>query len=216
MHYPHLVDFFDAVQDLMEELDRLLLFNTALSYDVIEQLPTRSELHYQVKLLRCLYDLVQLDYVRMADQLQNVDLARHALHVGGVHDALFLEDLHRDLFASEDVRSQLHLAERALANCLAQNVVADGSFGVFLKIGCICVGLGLALTLLSVSFWSLFFLILLFPLVLLLSLGHGRCFGFKLLGFWIYNSCHCERKIMELIWYVFYCVNLLQIFIMLI
>ena len=41
--------------------------------------------------------LVELNDVRVADELENVDLARNALEVRHVGDALLLEDLDGDL-----------------------------------------------------------------------------------------------------------------------
>ena len=41
--------------------------------------------------------LVELNDVRVADKLENVDLARNSLEVGHVGDALLLEDLDGDL-----------------------------------------------------------------------------------------------------------------------
>lgn len=43
--------------------------------DVVEELAVAHILHYQEQLLWCLDDLVQLDDVRVPDQLQDVDLS---------------------------------------------------------------------------------------------------------------------------------------------
>ena len=74
----------------MKELARLLLLYALMLDDVVEQLAARRILHDQVEFLVCLDDLVQLNYMGMPDELQDVDFARHALDIGYVDDTLLL------------------------------------------------------------------------------------------------------------------------------
>lgn len=82
--------------------------------DVVEELAALHVLHDEEELLGGLDDFVELDDVGVADELQDVDLPRDALHVRHVHDLLLLQDLDRHLLARGDVRRRLHLPERPL------------------------------------------------------------------------------------------------------
>ena len=119
MHDSELVDVLDAGDDLLEEAAALGLLDARLLDDVVEKLAAVRVLHDEVQLLGRLDDLVELDDVRVADHLQDLDLAGHALHVRHLADAVLLEDLHGHLLARQLVRAQLDLSERALADALA-------------------------------------------------------------------------------------------------
>eukprot|EP00429_Kryptoperidinium_foliaceum_P018166 CAMPEP_0176041802 /NCGR_PEP_ID=MMETSP0120_2-20121206/20739_1 /TAXON_ID=160619 /ORGANISM="Kryptoperidinium foliaceum, Strain CCMP 1326" /LENGTH=312 /DNA_ID=CAMNT_0017375211 /DNA_START=436 /DNA_END=1371 /DNA_ORIENTATION=+ len=126
VHDVHGVDLLDTGYDLVEEATRLRLLDAPVRNDVIEQLVPGRVLHDQVQLAARLNNLEQLDDVWMPDQLQDVDFARHPLDIGNLLDTVFLQDFDRDARSGEDVSAELNLAERALADGTAQDVVADG------------------------------------------------------------------------------------------
>jgi hypothetical protein len=103
MNDVHLVDLLHARKDLMEESAGVPLPNSATGNDVIEKFTTTAVLHDQVKLPRCLNDLIELNDMLVPDQLQNVDLAGNPLHICNIDDPLLLEDLDSNFLTCEDV-----------------------------------------------------------------------------------------------------------------
>ena len=67
MHDSILMNIFDARDNLLHEPDRLGLVETLSLYDVVEELAALGVLHYEVDVGFCLDYLVQLDYVRVAE-----------------------------------------------------------------------------------------------------------------------------------------------------
>jgi hypothetical protein len=110
----------------MEKAASLRLRRSTICNNVVKQLATAGVLHDQVQLSRRLNDFVQLDDVRMPDELEYVDLSCNPLHVCNLHDALLLKHLHSNSFASEDVSSELHLAKCSLTDSLHEDIVANG------------------------------------------------------------------------------------------
>jgi len=106
------VKVLDSGDELTVKFGRLLLGQARVTHYVVEELATICILHYHEKLLLCLDDLyirqlkgrtdgwtylVELDDVRVADLLQNFDLAGDALNVFLVVDLLFLQDFDGNL-----------------------------------------------------------------------------------------------------------------------
>ena len=110
-------------------------------HDVVEDLTTLRVLHNEVQLLRRLDDFVELDDVRVADHFEDVYFAGHSFNVVDILDLVFLKNFDCDLLSSEIVHSQFDLTEGALADGLAQNVLAhvgavgDGSASLGLRGG---------------------------------------------------------------------------------
>ena len=121
----HAVEVVGAVEQLVEEVARLVLVHALVRDDVVEHLAAVRVLHDEVDRRRRVEHLEELHDVAVPVALEDLDLARDALHVGDLDDAALLEDLDRDLLAREDVRADLHLARRALADRLAEDVVPD-------------------------------------------------------------------------------------------
>jgi hypothetical protein len=71
----------------VEEPACLWLFSPAVLHNVVEQLTARSVLHDQVQLSGSLDDFVELYYVCMSDQLQDVNLACHPLNISDLDNA---------------------------------------------------------------------------------------------------------------------------------
>ena len=86
MHDIQATDILNTSDDLLEESACLLLFDPLHLDDVVEKLTALSIFHNEVQLFLGLNDLIKLDNLRVSDNLQNVDLSGHALHIGNVND----------------------------------------------------------------------------------------------------------------------------------
>ena len=119
------VAVLDAGDDLLEEVSRLVLAETTLLHDVVEELAALDVLHDHVDVVRGLEDLIQADDVRVHEQPQDLDLpANLLLHVDGL-DLLAVQDLDGHLVPGEDVLGHLDLAEGADPERLAHPVVRE-------------------------------------------------------------------------------------------
>jgi len=125
MNDVQLVEVLDASDNLVEERAGLGLFHAVALHDVVEQLTSFSELHYQVQLLGGLNDFVQLDDVGMPNDLEDMNLSSDSFDVVDIDDLVFLQNLYGDLLACQVVDSKFNLTEGALADGLAQDVLAD-------------------------------------------------------------------------------------------
>jgi hypothetical protein len=74
----------------MEETACFLVLQLFLRDDVIKQLSTRYILHYQEQLSSSFDNLIQLNDVRMSDNLQDLDFTHHPLDVCLIFDFIFL------------------------------------------------------------------------------------------------------------------------------
>jgi hypothetical protein len=122
----HRMDLFDSSEDLMKKNTGLWLFQATFGHNIIKDFSARCVFHDQIQLPSRLNDLVQLHDVWMSDQLQDMYFSCYALHISYFHDTLFLQDLYSNALPSQDVRTQLHLAEGSLANGFAKYIMADG------------------------------------------------------------------------------------------
>jgi hypothetical protein len=68
-----------------------------MPHDVVEELSPVAVLHDHVKLFFGLNDLVELNYIRMSDLLQNFDFSRNALHIFLIMDLVLFENFNGDL-----------------------------------------------------------------------------------------------------------------------
>lgn len=69
MHNPQLTNVFNARNNLLEEATCCHFVNFLILHDVVEQLTAGCKLHDQVKLLGSLDDFIQLDDMRMLNDL---------------------------------------------------------------------------------------------------------------------------------------------------
>ena len=110
MHNVELVNVLDARHELLQEARSLLLLHAAVRDNVVEQLAARRVLHDEAELLVGLDDLrrgealegratylVELHELRVTNDLENVDFAGDALHVGDICDFVLFEDFDGDL-----------------------------------------------------------------------------------------------------------------------
>ena len=82
-------------------------------------------LHDKEQSILCLDDFVELNNVRVLNYFQNVNLARNSLDVIDVVDLPLVEDFDGDTLARVHVDALLHLAKRALAECLLYLIVTN-------------------------------------------------------------------------------------------
>jgi len=87
-----LVQVLDARDQLLVELARLLLLQTRVPHDVVEQLAAVGVLHDHEELLLGLDDLVQLDDVVVAHLLQNLYLTSYPLNIFLVINLIFFKN----------------------------------------------------------------------------------------------------------------------------
>lgn len=118
-----------AGDNLLKEAARIIVGQPASLDDKVKQLAAARVLRHDEHIARRLDHLVQADDVGMHAHLEDLDLALELLlHLLGA-DLLAVQDLDRDHLACRLVLRQLHLPERADAERLAQDVVADAKEG---------------------------------------------------------------------------------------
>jgi len=113
------MNLLQAGNNLMEEAACLQFWHSPLSYNVVKQLSTTCILHNKIKLTARLNYFIQLNNVRVPDELQNMHLTSNPLYICNFNNPLFLKDLDSDTLAGQDVRAKLDFAKRALSNCLS-------------------------------------------------------------------------------------------------
>lgn len=121
-----LVQILNAADELPVKLGSLRLVQPSISDDEVEQFTTVGMLHDHEEFFLSLDDLVQLNDIGVSDLLKNLDLPCDPFHVLLVIDLFFLKDFDSYLFARQNVRALLDLAESALAQWFTEYVVTDG------------------------------------------------------------------------------------------
>jgi len=101
-------------QDLSEEPPGLPLAQLPVGHDVVEHLSSVRQLHGEVDEALVVDHVVELDYVRVVEQLQHPDLPLQAPHLLLRLDLLLLNHLDRHLLVRVDVSPQFHLSKAAL------------------------------------------------------------------------------------------------------
>ena len=123
---PNAMDIVDAGNELLEVLAGMSFFESLVFYYDLKELSTLCVFHHQEEIVVSFDDLVELDNVRMVHLLQDFDLSGDSIDIFLLFNLRLLQNLDCHLLAGEDVRAQLDLAEGALAEGLAEDVVADG------------------------------------------------------------------------------------------
>jgi len=82
---------------------------------VIEQFAVGRVLHDKEQVLWCFNQLVELNDVGVAHELQDMNLAAHTLYVRRIDYARLVEDLDSDGFVGGNVYGRLNLTEGAFA-----------------------------------------------------------------------------------------------------
>ncbi len=78
--------------------------------------------HYHKKAGGRLNNFIELNYVRMAHYLQDVDFATDPLHVVNVRNFTFFEDLDGYLLIRKNMNSFLHFAKSTLAKRFSDSI----------------------------------------------------------------------------------------------
>lgn len=86
----NLMNVLYAIEQLMEQLPGLILFDSLIFDNVIEKLSIFHVLHDQEKLLCGFDDLIQLDKIGMPDELEDMNLACDSLDICDLLDFAFL------------------------------------------------------------------------------------------------------------------------------
>lgn len=87
MTYAALVNILNTCNQLLVHATGSLLVQTLMRYNIIKELPILAILHNEEKLTFGFNDFKQLDYVRVTDLLEDLDLAANPLDVFLVFDA---------------------------------------------------------------------------------------------------------------------------------
>jgi len=86
VHDIQATDVLNTSNDLLEESACFLLLDPLHLDYVVKKLAALSIFHNQVQFFLGLNDLIELNDLRVSDDLQNVDLSGHALHIGNIND----------------------------------------------------------------------------------------------------------------------------------
>ena len=124
------MDVLDSTDKLLVNADGSLLMKSLMLNNIVEKFTIDTVLHNEVQLCLCLNDLVQLNHIWMSDFLEYFDLSRDAIYVFPVFNACLFKYFNRHVFLCQDVLCHLDLAESALAQTLAKNVMTK--FSAFL------------------------------------------------------------------------------------
>lgn len=125
MHDFQIVKLLNTINDLLKEAACLLLLNTTRRIDDIKQLPSRSILHYDEKLVRRFDHLVKLNNVLVSHEPQDMNLAGDTLDIDNVDDTPLLNHLRCYLFTGKNMHSQLHSAKSPLTDGVLEAIVTD-------------------------------------------------------------------------------------------
>ena len=118
-----LMQVLHSSDDLVEEVASLWLLHPLIGHDVIEELTTLSIFHYQIQLLGCLNDFIQLYDIRVSYHLQYMNLSRHSLHIVHILNLILLQNLDSNLFTGEVMHAQLDFTKGSFSNSFAQDVL---------------------------------------------------------------------------------------------
>ena len=118
MHDHMSVTVSDTGDDLLEELSSLVLGEPTVLDDMIEQLAARHILHDHEDVRGRVDHLVELDDVRVSEELEVLDLATDLSdHVKRL-DLVAVEDLYGHCVTCQLVACLFHLAEASCTKCL--------------------------------------------------------------------------------------------------
>ena len=108
----------DGDEHLSKDAAGLRLLQSPMRNDKLEELTAGDILRDEIDVPWLLNHLEQVDHMRVVNMLEDLDLARHALHITLICDALFLENLDSNSLTGEEMHTKLDLAKCALANRL--------------------------------------------------------------------------------------------------
>ena len=97
MHNAELMQVFDSAYDLLEELAGFCFFEFLLLDDVVEKFAAADELHDEKELFWRLNNFKQLNDVWVPNELENVNLSCHSLHIRLTRDLALFQNLNSHL-----------------------------------------------------------------------------------------------------------------------
>ena len=103
----------------MEKTTGLFILQSFFLHNVIEKFSAWYKLHYQKKLSGCLNNFIQLNYVRMSYNLQDLYFPHDSGNVRLLLYFVFLKNFDGNFFASQNMSSKSYFAECSLTNCFA-------------------------------------------------------------------------------------------------
>ena len=89
MYDSKFVYILNSTYDLFEDFACLFLSHSFLADYIVEEFSILHEFHHQKEVFWGLDDLIQLNYVGMANQLQNMDFSRNSLDICHIHNTIF-------------------------------------------------------------------------------------------------------------------------------
>ena len=119
------VAIFHAGDDLLEEPPGVVLLQLAVLNDVVEEFSAGDVFHHHEDVGGRGDDLIELNDVRMSEQLQVLNFPPDFSHHVQVFDFLPVEDLDGHFVSGHLMEADFDLAERADAQSFAQDVMAD-------------------------------------------------------------------------------------------
>lgn len=110
------MDVLDSSDEFVEHPAGGVLVDPLVFNYVVEELTVLHVLHHQKKLFGGFDYLIELDDVRVPDQLQDVDLSGHPLSVRHFRYFAFFKYFDGHLFVGELVQGRLDLPKSALSD----------------------------------------------------------------------------------------------------
>lgn len=103
----------------MQKSAGFLILNSFFFNDVVEQFATWSVFHNKKQLSASFNNLVELDYVRMPNDFENLNFTHHPGNIGLLLDFVFLENFDRNLFLGDLVNAHPNLPKSTLSYSFA-------------------------------------------------------------------------------------------------
>jgi len=134
MHDIQTADVFDTSNNLLEKSAGLFLFDPLDLDDIVEKFTALGVFHDEVEFLLSLDDFIELNDLRMTDDLEDVNLSGDTFHIGNVADLRLLEDFDGHFLACRDMCAQFDLAKSALSDGFPKEVLPDRLIWPFLGV----------------------------------------------------------------------------------
>ena len=116
----------------MEKSTGFTVLQSPLLDNIVKKFSSTCIFHNQEKLLRSFYNLIQLNYIRMSDYFQNVDLSHHSCNISLVLNLVLFEDLDGYFLLRQLMNTFSDFTKRSRSNSFSDHVIANetivGSF----------------------------------------------------------------------------------------
>jgi len=105
------MEILDTCDNLVQEIAGFCLFNSMISYNIIEEFTTLGIFHDQIQLLWCLNYLIKLNDIGMPDHLKYMNFTSHSFNIIDILYLIFLQNLNSNFFTGETMDAQLDFAK---------------------------------------------------------------------------------------------------------